>query len=255
MKIFSASRREDMPAFRVKTLVEKFREKGEDAFWVLWTKDPRPLLREIGNFDVRRIALQLTVTGLGGTPVEPGVPSPAEVWRAADGLVAAGVRPELVGWRLDPVIPSLTARSVTIEQADRARDLGISRCTISFVTAYGSVKSFWSDWQKYEAGRERQVEVVKGISQVMQERGIELYGCAQPHLSQWLRPARCIDGPYYEAVTGFSFQSDKDSFQRKACGCTVSHDIGAYRQCPHGCLYCYARPEPAGDSEQLTLFQ
>lgn len=252
MKIFSASRREDMPAFRMGKIVESFK-KTPDGFFVLWTKDPRSILQAASQLDFSRVALQLTVTGLGGTEIEPGVPSPDIVWDALKGLIAKGLNRDLVNWRLDPIIPGVTTPKMVAALAGRVEDIGISRCITSFISFYDKVKERWPEWENHESDKIRQVEIIQTIQGILKPKGIQLYGCVQPHLSPWMFPAKCIDGDYYSKVTGFDFSTDKDGYQRKACGCTESVDIGSYRGCPHACRYCYARPEHEVDP-QLDLF-
>lgn len=259
MNIISASRREDMPAFRMPYLLKRYKD-FEDSFFVLWTKDPRNLAAtSTKDLDPKRVALQLTVTGLGGTCIEPGVPSPDVVWDTVKTLIEKGYDKNLISWRFDPIIPSITTPALATAMADRAQALGITRCMISFIMFTDEIKARWPEWEKHYANPERQAKIVETLDGIMKPRGIQLFGCAQPHLTRWLKPARCIDGDYYAKITGFDFSGEKDNYQRKSCGCTESYDIGKKIPCPHGCIYCYAVPGDAAAIEsmgnQLDLFK
>jgi len=253
VNIISASRREDMPAFRMDKIVEKMAERPDD-FFVLWTKNPHNIVKT--KVDLSRVALQLTVTGLGGSDLEPGVPAPDGVWSGVKELVRQGLNPNLINWRMDPILPSRHCSAHVESLSSAAADLGISRCMISFITFYDAIKARWPEWEQYQADKPRQVQIVQKMQSIVKPKGIDLFGCVQPHLSPWLLKAHCIDGAHYSKITGFDFSTDKDAYQRKSCGCTQSVDIGKYRPCPHKCVYCYAKgPEnPVQSSEQPDLF-
>ncbi len=72
----------------------------------------------------------------------------------------------------------------------------------------------------------------------LSEYGIEHNRCIDPGLISRLAPDDSV-------LQNFLYNAGGDSGQRKACGCILSKDIGAYNICPHGCLYCYAATSPA----------
>lgn len=257
MRTISASRREDMPAFRMNELLEKYRSMGDDTFWVLWTKNPKRIIDS--GMDFRRVALQLTVTGMGGTEWEPHVPTSMQVWDDVATLVKKGFNPDLINWRFDPIIHAnaeyVKRGAILDEMAKAASSLGITRCITSFVTFYGVVKQRWPDWEKSQFAPEQQTEIVKEMKDILGQYKVELYGCVQPHLAGLIRPSACIDGEYYGSITGFDLVGDKDKYQRKHCNCTASYDIGKYRKCSHGCLYCYSKTNQDQDNtlEELDI--
>jgi len=255
MKIYSASRRHDMVSFLPNKLEQLYKDKGRDAFWVFWTKNPKNLLKM--DIDYNRSALQLTITGLGSTDIEPNVPSYEKIIETTSELVSSGFNPDLINWRFDPVIPGFSSLQTMEKIACSLADIGIKRCMTSFVTWYGQVKERWKDGYKTQRSAEVKKDIIIAMSIMLKRFDIELFGCAQPEFEGIIQSSKCIDGDYYNKITGFDFNLQKDFGQRKACGCTVSEDVGEYTVCPHGCLYCYARADKdakVNDIVQQSLF-
>ena len=122
--IVSASRRCDLPAFRMDWLMERLREgrvevpnpydarrsrlvglaPAEVDCLVFWTRDPRPVAaraRELEELGYRFYA-QVTITGYP-PELEPGCLRPPEAVEAFAALAEA-VGPERVLWRYDPIL-------------------------------------------------------------------------------------------------------------------------------------------------------
>ncbi|HEX2695956.1 MAG TPA: DUF1848 family protein [Acidobacteriota bacterium] len=228
---------------------------------VLWSKDFANYLADRSGLrgltaKYEQVYFHITITGLGGTFLEKGVPLPDEALAQIPGLAAAAGSPARVSVRFDPVVfwrdggKLLTNLPFFDRLAPRVAAAGIEDVRVSFAQWYGKAK------RRAEKGgfefvdpdesekRARALEMAATAA----KRGLSLHACAQAFLAAvpGFKPSSCIDGrrlrelhPRHEALS-----IRKDRTQRPECLCTESKDIGSYTlSCPHGCIYCYANPK------------
>lgn len=225
---------------------------------VLWSKDFSNLIgdrhglrKALARYD--QIAALFTITGLGGTRIEPAAPSPAAAFGQLPGLVALAGNPLRVSVRFDPIFtwregPAVRSNLPFFETvAERAAERGIRDIRFSFTQWYRrSVRRARESGVEFvDPAPDEKIEAVARIAGIARRYGLRLHACSQPFLAggEVLRSA-CIDGRLLTALhpRGDPATEAKDRSQRPDCGCTRSVEIGSYEQaCPHGCVYCYAQ--------------
>ena len=255
LKIISASRRTDLVGCYPDALIKSLQKHPPDTVHtlVIWTKNPAPMLdlprlRKVLEC-YEQIYLHLSVTGMGGSALEPGIPHEKEVLARLPELVDMVGDPERISWRFDP-IAHLEKEGKPICNLDRflplarkVADLDIKTCRISWMEPYGKVIGRLKK-RGYiinnPSPQQRQQEF-KTLASWADELGIELNVCAIEGFDR----SRCIDGELFQRLhpRNLPCSNRRAKDQRKLCGCTKSLDIGWYSQsCYHKCLYCYANP-------------
>lgn len=277
-KVISASRRTDLVAHfpdwlagvvraeRAKVLGPSGRAYEVDLdpdkvhTFVLWSKNFENL---IADREGLRGALQkysqlyfhFTITGLGGSPVERGVPAARSALKQLESLLALAGRPERISVRFDPVIywrendEIKTNLRFFEELAPRAAGLGIRNLRMSFAQWYGKSKrrALKAGFPYVDPTIEEKRKDAAYLSAVARAHGLNLYVCGQDFAAEvpGILPSACIDGRLLQECHPGSAPASvaKDRTQRHECRCTESVDIGSYTQtCPHSCIYCYANP-------------
>jgi hypothetical protein len=277
-KVISASRRTDLVAFFPDWLAdvlerEEARVCGPSGrvypadlrpaavhTIVLWSKDFSNLTKNrqglralIKKYD--QAYFLFTITGLGGSFIERGVPAPAAAFSQLPALIEIAGLPKRVSVRFDPVLYWKDGNQLKTnleffeEVADHAGRLGIEDIRMSFTQWYGKAlrRARKSGFSYVDPPQDEKIEAARRIAEIAGKRGVRLFSCSQNFLTgvPGIQASSCIDGrllqelhPRQEAAS-----SAKDKSQRPECGCTESVDIGSYTQsCPHCCLYCYANP-------------
>jgi DNA repair photolyase len=255
-RVISASRRVDMVAGDPDAFIQILKNKAvpsQTHTLVIWTKNPMPILRHRPLFrqlsEYEQLFLHLSITGLGGSDLEPRVPSPNTVLPLLPELIALLKSPERIRIRFDPIIHMRDAEGRAVENlhffdalAPQIAQAGINQVSISWVQIYPKVASRLcrKNWQVIEISAEQQKIEQNYIQETAQKFGLQVHGCCVPG---WPR-SKCIDGELFTRLhpLGRQASTHKAKGQRAACGCTESLDIGWYYPCRHGCLYCYGRP-------------
>jgi DNA repair photolyase len=221
---------------------------------VLLTKNAEPILsdgslrRLLERYD--QVVVQLTVTGLGGTALEPGVPPMQRVLEQLGALVQWLGEPRRLTVRFDPIVHWAEGGAIRSNAPCAAAVLeacaaaGVRQVRVSFATLYRKMWRRGVQW--FDPPLEEKLALAKEIVRQASHLGINVANCAQPFLAlAGAHSSGCIDGALLQELHPLRLQAPtrRDRGQRPHCLCTQSVDIGSYAQkCPGGCLYCYANP-------------
>ncbi len=253
--VVSASRRTDLVSCYPDQLIERLRDFPPERVHtiVVWTKNPRNilehrLLRErLAAYS--QLYIHLTVTGLGGSLLEPRIPPWQEVAAMLPGLIDFIGGANRISWRFDPVVrvrheeQEITNFPLFGDIAPVMSGTGILSCRTSWVEPYRKVQ---------RRMQKKKIELMVHTPQERRHQAAELealaasFGITIQYCSmEGFERSRCIDGALFNSLhpEGRVCSARRAKGQRRLCGCTESVDIGWYSQkCFNGCLYCYAEP-------------
>jgi len=257
--VLSASRRTEIlrfPDHLVRTLAKRYPPEKVHTI-VLWTKTPQLIFKEPVKSVLKQYNLFVlcTVTGLGGTFLEPNILKPTEVTPHLQRIINEFLDgdPEKIHVRFDPIL-NLLIDGTKLTNLYKFPD-------VIELVAPAEIKTFKVSWATYyEKVKKRLDERGIGIADFdledqarylvenAQKYDIELRGCCvDPELEgMGIKNMGCIDGEELQKLhpNREPYPEDRATGQRELCRCTRSIDIGWYSMiCPNGCIYCYANPK------------
>jgi hypothetical protein len=271
--IISASRRTDIPAFYAKWFIRRIRaglcmvpnpfnpsqistidlrSEAVDVI-VFWTRFPRPLFPFIHELEDRgyRFYFQFTILN-NPRLIDQRQPDLEHSIRVLCEL-SDRIGPQRVIWRYDPILLS-NITSIQFHVENYARIAGAlqgytHRSVVSIMDFYPKTTRRMKVLER--AGvhliTNDQVpallhDLIPPIARAARENGMEIFSCAEPFdlIPYGILPGKCVDDDYIQNVFHIDVSHEKDSVQRKVCGCVKSRDIGVYNTCLFECAYCYA---------------
>ena len=278
--IISCSRRTDIPAFLMDWIMEKIREEFVDVVnpfnnkqvsrvslspehvkcIVWWSKDYTEWIKAYKNDEglfnqYKAHAFHFTINS--PSELERYVTiSLEERFKQMKWLVTK-FSEKALNFRYDPIIfykkrgenqihNNLEKFSYIIENIST---LGIKEVIFSFATIYPKVKKrmISNGFIPIDIPYEKKINVLKNLMRTCQKHHMQMMACCQPDLLniKGIKQAHCIDAYKIQDLIGENIIIERDTGQRKDCGCYKSKDIGGYSGiflCKHKCLYCYASP-------------
>lgn len=212
---------------------------------VFWTKNPTPMLNKLDRLEKYHYYFQFTLTAYG-PDVEKNIPSKNKIILPAFRRLSKEIGKEKVVWRYDPIffneIYTIDYHCKYFEMLASKLAQYTEKCTISFIDLYSNTKRNMKSLNMQMITLEQQTELAERFVEIANRYNLYIDTCAENYDFRKLGvfPAHCIDKERFEKIGKYKLGIGKDTYQRDACGCIESIDIGAYHTCKNGCLYCYA---------------
>lgn len=201
-----------------------------------------------------KLIIHATITGFGGTILEPMVPSPYEEFVAINALIKGGFPKEKMVIRIDPIIPTKKGIERAMAVMEYFIDAGFNRFRISVIDMYPHVRArFYAAnipspyGDNFFASREQMTEVDAMLREVKEyyfartnRVPLRIESCAEPYLKEPIA-CGCIS-EYDLRLLGLDpLDADALGRQRKHCMCYSGKTelLSNKTPCKHQCLYCY----------------
>lgn len=190
--------------------------------------------------------LHFTVTGMGGTKIEPFVPSLEKSVKQFQKLTDGGFPIKQVVLRIDPIIPTEKGINTATQVLVAFKDFGIERVRISFLDMYKHVKERFNDaniklpYTNFHADNTTRNDAYDKLNYHATLNGYKFIAtCGEPGFESTPCISQ-IDVDILGLTDKIILEGNKE--QRTHCSCPANKKqlIKAKpHQCEHKCLYCF----------------
>lgn len=192
-----------------------------------------------------KCVLHLTCTGLGGSKLEPLVPTTEETFKKFTELIEKGFPVKQVVLRVDPIIPTKKGRATALNVFKMFKDSGITRIRYSSFDMYPHVKERFKEseiplpFETFHADKLLINAIVNVVNTAAFMMGATAEACGEPGIES----TGCISQKDIE-ILGLE---DKiklvgNADQRSSCLCG-GNKIQLIKKkpsrCENMCLYCF----------------
>ena len=190
--------------------------------------------------------LHATVTGYGGTVLEPKVPAFLDELLRVGELVEAGFPKEQVVIRVDPIIPTEKGIQTAQTVINTAASVGFRRFRVSIIDMYPHVRARFAEaglplpYGEFFSPLQKMVEAVDiMLARYKANPDITIESCAEKLTNA--APVGCVSGKDLDILGVPHELLDTSGYQRRGClYCSGKTELlPTKRRCSNGCIYCY----------------
>ena len=191
--------------------------------------------------------LHLTVTGMGGSKVEPFVPSVEQSFKKFKKLIEDGFPIDHVVLRIDPIVPTDKGINTALHVIDVFKDCGIKRVRFSVLDMYKHVKERFEKvgitipYHTFHAPLGKRLEIRDKLIEFGNQYGFDVEACGEPGIES----ISCLSQKDID-ILGLTdrIKLEGNKWQRNSCSCPANKTQlykNKMEHCQHGCLYCYIK--------------